>query len=80
MALWGYADYQMGQTEEYIHIWRQYNFCNIFNAFLFYLFSNEFTKKYNIKILVISGVLCCFFLFTNYYHNLLIPDSVIDMT
>jgi hypothetical protein len=80
MALWGYADYLMGQTEEYIEIWRSYNFCNILNAFFFYVFAQEFTKKYNIKYIVISGILCCFFLFVNYYNNLLIPDAVLEVT
>lgn len=80
MVIWGYADYLMGQTEEYIGIWRLYNFCNIFNAFLFYVFANELTKKYNKKMILFSGVLCLFFLFTNYYNNLLIPDAVLELT
>jgi signal transduction histidine kinase len=80
MALWWYADYLMGQTEEYIGIWRLYNFCNILNAFLFYVFANEITKKYNKKGIIISGAFCIFFLFINYYDNLLIPDDVLEIT
>jgi hypothetical protein len=70
----------MGQTEEYIGIWRLYNFCNILNAFLFYVFANEITKKYNKKGIIISGAFCIFFLFINYYDNLLIPDDVLEIT
>ena len=80
MALWWYADYLMWQTEEYIGIWRLYNFCNILNAFLFYVFANEITKKYNKKAILISGAFCLFFLFINYYDNLLIPDDVLEIT
>ncbi len=80
MAIWWYADYLMWQTEEYIGIWRLYNFCNILNAFLFYLFTNEITKKYNKKVIIGSALLCVFFLFTNYYNNLLIPDTVLEIT
>lgn len=80
MAIWWYADYLMWQTEEYIGIWRLYNFCNIFNAFLFYVFANELTKKYNKKMILFSGLICVFFLFTNYYNNLLIPDAALELT
>lgn len=80
MAIWWYADYLMWQTEEYIGIWRLYNFCNILNAFLFYVFTNEITKKYNKKVIIGSAILCVFFLFTNYYNNLLIPDAVLEIT
>lgn len=80
MAVWWYADYLMWQTEEYISIWRLYNFCNILNAFLFYLFASELTKKYNKKWILFSAVICIFFLITNYYDNLLIPDAVMELT
>ncbi len=80
MAVWGYADYLMGKTEEYIGIWRLYNFCNILNAYLFYIFSNEFSQKYNKKNITIFWIICVFFLFLNYYKNLLIPDSIVELT
>lgn len=61
-------------------LWRFYNFTNILNGYLFYIFSNEITKKYNKKIIIVAGVLCAFFLFLNYYNNILMPDAFIEIT
>lgn len=79
-SLWWYADYLMGMTEDYMPIWRIYNFCTIILPLAFFGFTQDLTKKKVKKLMVALYIIAGAFLFLNYYQNLLIPDVMWELT
>jgi hypothetical protein len=70
----------MSETEEYIGIWRAFNIINILNPYLFYIFVQQISKKFNRSLSVIFALFGIVLIFLNYYKNILIPDVILEMT
>ncbi len=79
-ALWWYADYQMGIVDDYIPVWRLYNFCAVILPLAFFGFTQDLTKKKSKSLMIALCIIASIFLFLNYYQNMLIPDIMGELT
>jgi hypothetical protein len=70
----------MGLTEDYMPLWRLYNFCAILLPLSFFGFTQDFTKKRSRKLTIIFSIISGVFLFLNYYKNILMPDTMAELT
>jgi energy-converting hydrogenase Eha subunit E len=79
-SIWWYADYLMWHTDDYLDIWRQYNIINILNPYFFYLYAQTLSHKFHKQLNIFFGGVGSMLIFLNYYRNILIPDSIVELT